>query len=121
MVGQECEEVAMSELEASLTAAVQKLSTPESIKRIVDWIDGYDGKVIQFKSPSEDYCLVFTPSGAVLRKGEYPSCDVTYIGSEQSLLKILAGESSGRNELRAGGFKIWGNLHETFKFEAVLR
>lgn len=111
----------MSELEASLRSAVEKLNAQERITRVANWIDGYDGKVIQFKAPEEDYCLVFTKSGTVLRKGEYPSCDVTYIGSKEALLRILRGESSARAEMRAGGFKIWGNLHETFKFEEMLR
>lgn len=111
----------MSDLELSLTSAVDKLNAQERIKRIADWIDGYDGKVIQFKAPGEDYCLVLTKAGAFLRKGEYPSCDVTYIGTRETLLRILKGESSARAEIRAGNFKIWGNLHETFKFEAVLR
>lgn len=111
----------MSDLEATFTSAIDKLNAQERIKRIADWIDGYDGKVIQFKAPGEDYCLVFTKGRAVLRKGEYPSCDVTYIGTREAITRILSGESSARAEMRAGGFKIWGNLHETFKFEAALR
>ncbi|MBI2908282.1 MAG: hypothetical protein HYX92_11595 [Chloroflexi bacterium] len=111
----------MSDIEAALTSAVERLIAGDRVKKIADWINGYDGKVIQFKSPEEDYCLVFTKAGAFLRRGEYPSCDVTYIGSREALLRILKGESSARAEMRAGDFKIWGNLHETYKFEAVLR
>jgi hypothetical protein len=90
------------------------------MERVKDWIDGYRGKVIQISAEGEFYHLVFTKEKVSLRKGQYPSVDVTYLGSRDAIVKILKGETTGRAESRAGNIKIWNSLHETFPFEAVI-
>ncbi|MBI2846256.1 MAG: hypothetical protein HYX82_00080 [Chloroflexi bacterium] len=112
----------MSQLEDVLKATVKELnSRVEKLAKVRTWIDGYRGKIIGLRTPHKAYHIVFTMEKVDLREGEYPSVDVGYIGDEDVLVKILKGETSGREEIRKGSLKTWQNLHETFKFEDILR
>lgn len=112
----------MPQLEALLRSKVEEInSREEKLAKVRAWIDGYRGKIIQLRTKDNAFHLVFTKDKVELRKGEYPSVDVTYIGEEDVLMRILRGETSGREEIRKGALKTWQNLHETFRFEDVLR
>ena len=88
---------------------------------IRDWIDGYRGKVIGFRTSSgESYHVVFAGGKADMRQGIYPSCEFFYIGPEDVLCTILRKENSGMKAGRVGAIKGWGSVNEAIRFEALL-
>lgn len=111
----------MSKLEDNLKEKVTQINEDRARKeKVSEWVDGLSGKIIGFKSPEESYHIVFTREGALLRKGDYPSCEVSYRGSVEDILKILRGEERAASIWKAGEFKVWGSLSEAVRFEAIL-
>jgi hypothetical protein len=103
----------------------QKVSTmnqdPVKQDLIRKWIDGYRGKVIAFRTDDgEAHHVVFDGSSAEMRKGNYPSCEFSYIGPEDVLCAILSKENTGMRAGMAGAIKGWGSVNEAIKFEALL-
>lgn len=112
----------MSQLEETLVSITRKInSSDQSLKRVRDWIDGYSGKVVQLTTEQKNYYLVFTKDGVSLRKGEYPSCELTYRGEENPLVKILKGQTSTYAEMKGENLTLWGSLHESVPFEGLIR
>lgn len=110
----------MSALNDQLREKVKRINDNSSKKaQIARWIDGHKGKVIGFRSPMESYHIAFTKEKAVIREGDYPSCEASYRGSEDDIVKILAGEESTVSLLKAGRVKIWGSLSEAIIFEMI--
>ena len=86
-----------------------------------NWISGYRGKVIGFKSDEgEAFHVVFVGGRADLRQGNYPSCEFSYIGPEEVLCEIILKKSSGMKAGRDGSIKGWGSVNESLKFESLL-
>ncbi len=112
----------MSDLEKLLKSKVKEINTQEKkLKKVDEWVDGYRGKIIGIGSGDEAYHLVFTKGNVSLRKGEYPSVELTYLGDAKSIGAILRGETTTKTEIRKGNIKTWHNLHEAVPFEEVLR
>jgi hypothetical protein len=89
--------------------------------KVAEWVDGYRGKIVQLIAGEESFHLVFTRQGVSLRRGEYPSCEITYSGEEGIILQLLQGQTTTSAETKGGRLTIWGNMHESLPFEAVLR
>ena len=88
---------------------------------IREWIDGYRGKVIAFRTDGgEAYHVVFDNGSAEMRPGNYPSCEFSYLGPEEVLCAILEKENTGMKAGMAGAIKGWGSVNEAIKFEALL-
>lgn len=112
----------MSELEKLLQSLVAHInSSSESLKKVQTWINGYRGKIVQLITKRESFHLVFTNEAVSLRKGEYPSGEITYYGEESVLLRILKGQASASSETKAGNLTLWGNMHESLPFEGLLK
>ena len=83
---------------------------PGKQELIRDWIDGYRGKVIGFRTENGTaFHLVFDQGKAEMRKGNYPSCEFFYFGSEDVLCAILRGENSAMKAGRTGAVKFLPN------------
>ncbi len=93
---------------------------PEKRKRITEWIDGYRGKIIVFKSEKEAYHLIFEKGKVTLRAGDYSSCEFSYRGSVEVLTRILQRKESASKAGMAGAIKGWGSLNEAQQFERLL-
>ncbi len=108
----------MPQLKEMLKEKVANINKDEVRKgRIREWINGYIGKVIGFKTPMESHYIVFTKEGASLEEGDYPSCEYSYRGDEEILLSVLRGENTASSAVRAGKIKVWGSLNEAQRFE----
>ena len=111
----------MADLERLLKEKVKQVnSDKERRDKVREWIDSYYGKVIGFVTPGKAYHLVFTGDGVSLREGDYPSCEVSYRGSEEILQRLLNRQTSTSEAVKSGQLKAWGNLNEATKFEAIL-
>ena len=111
----------MGQLKDSLEQKVRQINKDKMrMKKVREWIDGFWGKIINFKTPSESYHLVFTKEKVELREGSYPSCEVSYRGSEEALVKVLSKELSVYTGVKGGQFKAWGSLNEATRFEELL-
>ena len=111
----------MSDLESYLVSAVEMINTEEGKKeKVRNWINGYRGKVIEFRTPEQDYHIVFTTEKASLRKGGYPSPEISYVGEDEVILRVLKGESRASSEQKEGNIKIRLNMHEHFALRKVL-
>ena len=111
----------MSQLEALLGSKVAEInSRKDKMEKVGEWINGYRGKIVSLKTGDKAYHIVFTKELASLRAGDYPSADITYLGEEDTLCRIISGETSAKQEARAGRVTIWQNLHEALLFESAL-
>ena len=111
----------MAELKSNLEQKVKQMNDDKAkMGQVQKWVDGLKGKVITFKSPQESYHITFTKEKVSLREGDYPSCEVSYRGDQQNLLKILRGEEKAATVWRTGQLKVWGSLSEAMQFEALL-
>lgn len=111
----------MGELQSYLREKVKQINGDNSrLKLVRDWINGFWGKIIEFKTGDESYHLVFTRDGAALRDGEYPSCEALYLGDEKAIMEVLRKESSAYSSVKGGKLKVWGSLNEAKQFESLL-
>ena len=111
----------MSQLKDTLERKAKQIGEdPIRMESVRDWIDGFWGKIINFKTPNESYHLVFTKEKVDLREGSYPSCEVHYRGDENAMLKILSGERAASASVKTGALKMWGSLNEATRFEGIL-
>ena len=111
----------MADLESLLKEKVKQVNSDKGrLDKVKEWIDGYYGKVIGFIAPHKAYHLVFTKDGVSLREGDYPSCEVSYRGSEEALLRLLNRVTNTGEAVKSGQLKAWGNLNEATQFEAIL-
>ena len=111
----------MSQLETLLESKVAGInSRKDKMAQVGEWIDGYRGKIVGIKTDDKAYHVVFTKELVSFRVGDYPSADITYLGEEDALCRILSGETSTKEETRRGGVKIWQNMHEALPFEKAL-
>lgn len=107
-------------LESLLKEKVKQVNCDKArLDKIKEWINGYYGKVIGFVAPGKAYHLVFTVEGVSFREGDYPSCEVSYQGSEEVLQRLLNRETS-TGLVKSGQLKVWGNLNDATKFETIL-
>lgn len=112
----------MSELEKVLQSLVARINgSGECLKRVESWVDGYRGKIVQLITEKGSFHLVFARGGVSLRRGEYPSSEITYCGDDNVLLKILRGQSSASVETKTGNLTLWGNMHESLPFESLVK
>ncbi len=111
----------MSQIEALLGSKIAEInSRKDKMEKVREWINGYRGKIVSLKTGDKAYHIVFTKELASFRAGDYPSADITYLGGEDTLCRIINGETSAKQEARAGRVTIWQNLHEALPFERAL-
>ena len=111
----------MADLKSNLEQKVKQMNDDKAkMGQVQKWVDGLKGKVITFKSPQESYHIAFTKEKVALREGDYPSCEVSYRGDQQNLLKILRGEEKAATVWKTGQLKVWGSLSEAMQFETLL-
>ncbi len=94
---------------------------PQKMKTVGEWIrPAYKGKVIVLATPEKAYHVVFTRDSVTVRKGDYPSCETRYNGSEQDLVAVLTGETNAYLGAKSDRLVMWGNLNDATVFERLL-
>ncbi|MFB0562524.1 MAG: hypothetical protein ACETWM_15060 [Candidatus Lokiarchaeia archaeon] len=111
----------LSGLKSKITELVEKINTSQkTLEKIKEWINGYNGKTIAFKTPEETFYLVFS-DGVRLVDGEPSSFDMMLLSDEEILLDgIFNDPTNMRRYLKEGTITMWGNLHELPKFAEIV-
>jgi hypothetical protein len=112
----------VSELKRRLKEMVERINeTPNLLNAIKEWIDGYDGKTIGFKMPSEALYIAFGKGGVRMIEGEPASFDLMLLSEEENLVDgIFKDPNRMRQYLKEGIVTIWGNMHELLKFAEIV-
>ncbi len=111
----------MEDLKSLLEAKVAKFNQdPQKREQIHEWIDGYRCKIICFKTETESFHIVFKKDKVVLRDGDYSSCEFSYLGPCDVLVRVLEAKSSARSAGMSGAIRGWGSLNEAQQFERLL-
>ena len=73
------------EVMKELEKEAKKIYEKEETKRaLMDWIYGWDGKLIRFLLDDNEFYIVFTPKEAKTLTGNYPGSDVDIICSSET-------------------------------------
>jgi len=111
----------MTELELLLTEKAKAIeSSPAKKEMVRKWVRGYSGRVIGFKTPGESYYLAFTADRVSLSRGEYPSCEYSYHGNNDTIVSLLNKQTNTMAALKSGKLLPWGSLSEAQRFEQIL-
>ncbi|MFX0132623.1 MAG: SCP2 sterol-binding domain-containing protein [Candidatus Hodarchaeota archaeon] len=107
-----------------LTNAINQ--KPDAKKMVDEWIASQYGKVIGWKVRHENqehnFHMVFTKKdGVKFIIGEYPACDMMFIGDLDTLLGIMTGKKKTTTELKSKALKVYGSLHEGINLGKIMR
>ncbi len=86
---------------------------PNLKETLAEWVGPYDGKVLQLHTNEGDQYIVITKDGMTLHDGVYPSPDVVYKASAETILGIFTGETPFRDTMKDGSLVVIGNAHES--------
>lgn len=111
----------MSTLSDGLEQMAKKIADDkERMVKVSEWIDGFHGKIVSFRTPTESFHVVFAKEKVSVRAGYYPSSEACYRGAETALQKVLTRELSAYDGVKSKQFVVWGNLNEATEFESLL-
>ena len=109
-------------IEAILRAKVNEINKSSDKKKLLsEWIHDYPMKIVSLKTEEGSFHIVFKKNEASMRKGDYSSCEFTYIGSSTVIKNILEGNESAGKAGMKGIIKGWGSVNEALQFEKLLR
>ena len=104
----------MSQLQEFFKFLMAKVREKDDLKKVVaEWIGPYHGKVLQVHTEEGDQYIVIRHSGMTLHDGVYPSPDVIYKASAETLLGIFTGEVPFKDTMKDGRLEVIGNAHES--------
>ncbi|MHA1263277.1 MAG: hypothetical protein ACTSSA_14555 [Candidatus Freyarchaeota archaeon] len=111
----------MSELKSMVAELVERINaSPEMLAVIRDWVDGYNGKTIGFKTPEGTFYVTFSER-ARINEGEPASFDLMLLSDQETIIDGLFNDPTKmRQYLKQGTVVIWGNLHELLKFAEIV-
>ncbi|MFX1319847.1 MAG: SCP2 sterol-binding domain-containing protein [Promethearchaeota archaeon] len=89
-------------------------STSELREQVRIWVGSYQGKVLQLETEAETLHIIIFKQGTMeLRKGSYPSPDVIYKASSETLMNLFTGQASFRDLMKRWELIIIGAGHES--------
>jgi putative sterol carrier protein len=91
----------------------QVKNKPDLKRQLVDWVGPFDGKILQVYTEEGDQYIVVTRDGMTLHDGTYPSPDVIYKATSQTLLGIFTGEVPFKDTMKDGSLTVIGNANES--------
>jgi len=115
-------ETTIDQVRKRLRLLVDLMNKNEKAKsRLIAWIDGYDGKIIEFQVDNSSFYMVFTKENARLEEGSYPSPDAVIVTEPKFLIDILSGKVRLSSSLIAEDkLRVWGNFHEVVLFSKIV-
>lgn len=79
-----------------------------------NWVGAYQGKVLQVETEKGAFHIRLYQKGTMtLHNGQYPSPDVIYRSSVDTLMKLFTGQASFRDLIRSWDLIIIGAGHES--------
>ncbi len=88
--------------------------TAEHREFIREWVGPYQGKVLQLETDQGSFHILLHHKGTMkLRQGTYPSPDVIYKASTETLMNLFSGQASFRDLMKRWELVIIGAGHES--------
>jgi len=104
----------MSQLQEFFQFLLSRVREKDHLKKLLaDWVGPYDGKVLQVFTEDGPQYIVVTKDDMTLHNGVYPSPDVTYKASTETLLAIFTGDVPFKKTMKDGSLVVIGNAHES--------
>jgi len=76
-----------------LNLVASKANQVDTIKKMVeDWVGPYHGKILQIEIPGYTCHVIVSRKGMRVKEGPYPSPDVIYRASGETLVGIFTGQ-----------------------------
>lgn len=80
---------------------------------IQGWVGKYQGKVLQLDTDEGSFHIILKRDGSMqLRPGDYPSPDIIFKASTQTLMNLFTGRADFRDLLKRWELVIIGAGHE---------
>jgi len=96
------------------TMIQQVNKTPEHREFVREWVGSYQGKVLQLETDSDKFHILLHRQGTMeLQTGSYPSPDVIYKASAETLMNLFTGRASFRDLMKRWELIIIGAGHES--------
>jgi hypothetical protein len=88
--------------------------TADHRKFIREWVGPYQGKVLQLETDQGTFHILVHQQGTMdLKQGIYPSPDVIYKASTETLMSLFTGRASFRDLMKRWELIIIGAGHES--------
>jgi len=94
--------------------AMKANGSSEGNKIMREWVGRYHGKIIQFESETEKFCLIVTKGGMRVMEGRYPAPDLTFRGSSKLFLDVFTGRKRFEDAMKSWELLLIGAGHERF-------
>ena len=96
------------------TMIQQVNDTPEHREFIRDWVGPYQGKVLQLETDDVTFHILLHRKGTMeLRIGSYPSPEVIYKASTDTLMSLFTGRATFRDLTKRWELIVIGAGHES--------
>ena len=104
-----------SQLEQLFQGLISKVNeTKEHREFVRTWVGSYQGKVLQLETDSGTFHIIVYPQGTMeLNEGSYPSPDVIYKASTDTLMRLFTGQATYRELMKTWELVIIGAGHES--------
>jgi len=87
--------------------------TPAHRQFIQGWVGAYQGKVLQLDTDDGSFHVILKRDGSMrLRAGTYPSPDIIFKASTQTLMSLFTGRADFRDLVKRWELVIIGAGHE---------
>jgi hypothetical protein len=96
------------------TMIQQVNDTPEHREFVRDWVGPYQGKVLQLEPDDGTFHILLHRKGTMeLRSGSYPSPEVIYKASTETLMSLFTGRATFRDLTKRWELIVIGAGHES--------
>jgi hypothetical protein len=101
---------------------ISKVNETTELRELVrKWVDPYQGKVLQLETDTETFhVLLFRKGTMELKEGEYPSPDVIYRATNETLMSLFTGQASFRDLMKRWELVIIGAGHESVPLSQLI-
>lgn len=114
--------VTVNDMEEVLKNTVEEMNSKDRFKkRVVKWVNNYEGKIIGFNFGEKSYHLIFKKDGTTkLGYGEYPASETIILTDPQTWFNFLMkGFEYTKTAMTEGKIWIRGNFHELIALNSV--
>ncbi len=96
------------------TMIQQVNDTPEHREFVRNWVGPYQGKVLQVETDDDTFHILLHRKGTMeLQIGSYPSPEVIYKASTETLMSLFTGQTTFRDLIKRWELIIIGAGHES--------
>lgn len=95
--------------------------TPQHREFVREWVGPYQGKALQLETESETFHILLHRQGTMeLQIGSYPSPEVIYKASTETLMNLFSGRTSFRDLTKRWELIVIGAGHESLPLAQLM-